>query len=114
MTTKACRQGILYCYENIFWLCCGGNMLNCHGEGDRGIADSFGHDVLTRHLAGDNAWEKIGSSHRRSLCAGMKWLEQCDLFMAEVSGSSFGIGFETGSFFGATSKENNVMSVAEM
>jgi hypothetical protein len=35
----------------------------------------------------------------------MKWLEQCDLFMAEVSGSSFGLGFETGYLLGATAKK---------
>ena len=35
----------------------------------------------------------------------MKWLEQCDLFMAEVSGSSFGLGFETGYLLGATTKK---------
>jgi hypothetical protein len=35
----------------------------------------------------------------------MKWLEQCELFMAEVSGSSFGLGFETGYLLGATAKK---------
>jgi hypothetical protein len=35
----------------------------------------------------------------------MKWLEQCDIFMAEVSGSSFGLGFETGYLLGATEKQ---------
>jgi hypothetical protein len=34
----------------------------------------------------------------------MKWLEQCDLFLAEVSGSSFGLGFEAGYLLGASSK----------
>jgi nucleoside 2-deoxyribosyltransferase len=35
----------------------------------------------------------------------MNWLAQCDLFMAEVSGSSFGLGFETGYMLGATTKK---------
>jgi len=35
----------------------------------------------------------------------MAWLQQCDLFIAEVSGSSFGIGFEAGYVLGATSKK---------
>jgi len=35
----------------------------------------------------------------------MAWLELCDLFIAEVSGSSFGLGFETGYLLGATSKK---------
>ena len=34
----------------------------------------------------------------------MKWLEQCDLFLAEVSGSSFGLGFEAGYMLGGSSK----------
>jgi nucleoside 2-deoxyribosyltransferase len=34
----------------------------------------------------------------------MKWLQQCDLFIAEVSGSSFGLGFETGYLLGTTDK----------
>jgi hypothetical protein len=24
----------------------------------------------------------------------MKWIEQCDIFIADVSGSSFGLGFD--------------------
>jgi NAD(P)-dependent dehydrogenase (short-subunit alcohol dehydrogenase family) len=35
----------------------------------------------------------------------MGWLEQCDLFIAEVSGSSFGLGFETGLLLGSTNKK---------
>jgi hypothetical protein len=40
------------------------------------------HEVLTRHL-----------------------VEQCDMFIAKVSGSSFGLGFETGYLLGATKKK---------
>ena len=35
----------------------------------------------------------------------MNWLAQCDLFVAEVTGSSFGLGFETGYLLGATAKK---------
>jgi len=35
----------------------------------------------------------------------MVWLEQCELLIAEVSGSSFGLGFETGYLLGATSRK---------
>jgi hypothetical protein len=35
----------------------------------------------------------------------MAWLDQCDLFIAEVSGSSFGLGFETGYLLGSTNKK---------
>lgn len=66
----------------------------------------MGHDVLTRHLVDDNAWEKDRLiTPNEVYLRDMKWLEQCDLFMAEVSGSSFGLGFETGYLLGATSKK---------
>jgi 2'-deoxynucleoside 5'-phosphate N-hydrolase len=69
------------------------------------LLERLGHEVLTRHLVEDNAWEadrRISAQdvYRRD----MAWLEQCDLFIAEVSGSSFGLGFETGYLLGATSK----------
>ncbi len=54
------------------------------------------HEVLTRHLVEDNAWEADRRiTPKEVYLRDMKWLEQCDFFMAEVSGSSFGLGFET-------------------
>jgi hypothetical protein len=35
----------------------------------------------------------------------MAWLQQCDLFIAEVSGSSFGLGFETRYLLGRRTRE---------
>ena len=35
----------------------------------------------------------------------MRWLVESDCLMAEVSGSSFGLGFETGYVLGATDKD---------
>jgi nucleoside 2-deoxyribosyltransferase len=69
------------------------------------LLEKLGHKILTRHLVEDNAWEadrRISATevYRRD----MAWLEQCDLFIAEVSGSSFGLGFETGYLLGATDK----------
>ena len=69
------------------------------------LLGDWGHEVLTRHLVEDNAWEadrQISAQdvYRRD----MAWLEQCDLFIAEVSGSSYGLGFETGYLLGATNK----------
>ncbi|HLY63230.1 MAG TPA: nucleoside 2-deoxyribosyltransferase [Terriglobia bacterium] len=69
------------------------------------ILEEMGHEVLTRHLVSDDAWaadRQITPQHvyRRD----MSWLEQCDLFLAEVSGSSFGLGFEAGYLLGATKK----------
>jgi nucleoside 2-deoxyribosyltransferase len=70
------------------------------------LLEEMGHEVLTRHLVEDNAWEadrSIGPQevYRRD----MAWLQECDLFIAEVSGSSFGLGFETGYLLGATGKK---------
>jgi hypothetical protein len=64
------------------------------------------HEVLTRHLVEDNAWEADRRVTPKEIyLRDMKWLDDCDLFMAEVSGSSFGLGFETGYLLGATSKK---------
>jgi nucleoside 2-deoxyribosyltransferase len=65
-----------------------------------------GHEVLTRHLVRDDAWESDRSvTPREVYTRDMKWLEQCDLYIGEVSGSSFGLGFETGYLLGATDKK---------
>ena len=70
------------------------------------LVDEMGHEVLTRHLIEDNAWEADRLiTPKEVYLRDMKWLEQCDLFMAEVSGSSFGLGFETGYLLGATAKK---------
>jgi nucleoside 2-deoxyribosyltransferase len=64
------------------------------------------HEVLTRHLVEENAWEADRQiTPKEVYLRDMKWLEQCDMFIAEVSGSSFGLGFETGYLLGATTKE---------
>ncbi len=66
----------------------------------------MGHEVLTRHLVRDDAWQADRRiTPQEVYLRDMKWLEQCDLFMAEVSGSSFGLGFETGYLLGATDKK---------
>jgi len=66
----------------------------------------MGHEVLTSHLVEENAWEADRSiSPKEVYLRDMKWLEKCDMFIAEVSGSSFGLGFETGYLLGATTKK---------
>lgn len=70
------------------------------------LLEELGHEVLTRHLVSENAWaaDRLISPqevYRRD----MTWLQQCDLFLAEVSGSSFGLGFEAGFLLGATTKK---------
>ncbi len=70
------------------------------------ILEEMRHEVLTRHLVEDNAWEADRSlTPSEVYLRDMKWLEQCDMFIAEVSGSSFGLGFETGYLLGATKKK---------
>jgi 2'-deoxynucleoside 5'-phosphate N-hydrolase len=70
------------------------------------LQEEMGHEVLTRLLVDDNAWaeDRLISPqevYRRDIA----WLQQCDLFLAEVSGSSFGLGFEAGYLLGATAKK---------
>src|SRR5258708_40111165 len=52
----------------------------------------MGHQVLTRHLVRDDAWEADRRiTPQEVYLRDMKWLEQCGLFMAE--GGSFCICF---------------------
>jgi len=70
------------------------------------LLEELGHEVLMRHLVSDNAWEADRSiSPRDVFRRDMAWLDQCELFIAEVSGSSFGLGFETGYPLGSTNKK---------
>lgn len=70
------------------------------------LLEERGHEVLTRHLVSDNAWDADRLiSPQDVFRRDMGWLQQCDLFIAEVSGSSFGLGFETGYLLGATDKK---------
>jgi 2'-deoxynucleoside 5'-phosphate N-hydrolase len=70
------------------------------------LLEELGHDVLTRHFVREDAWQADRSiSPQEVYRRDMAWLQQCDLFVAEVSGSSFGLGFETGYLLGATDKK---------
>ena len=65
--------------------------------------EDAGHEVLTRHLVRDDA----GALDRAlAPCAvyerDMRWLEECDVFIGEVSGSSFGLGYEAGLVLGGS------------
>src|SRR5215469_13458003 len=71
-----------------------------------GVLQSMGHEVLTSHLMREDAWDADRRVAPQEIFArDMAWLAQCDLFVAEVSGSSFGLGFETGYLLGATQKK---------
>jgi 2'-deoxynucleoside 5'-phosphate N-hydrolase len=70
------------------------------------VLQSIGHEVLTSHLLQDDVWELDRRVPPQEIFArDMKWLAQCDAFIAEVSGSSFGLGFETGYLLGGTPKK---------
>ncbi len=70
------------------------------------LLEDTGHEVLTRHLVSDNAWQLDRLiSPQQVYERDMRWLKQCDVLVAEVSGSSFGPGFETGYLLGATAKK---------
>jgi 2'-deoxynucleoside 5'-phosphate N-hydrolase len=70
------------------------------------LLEAMGHEVLTRHLMSDNAWaEDRLNSPQEVYRRDMAWLQQCDLFLAEGSGSSFGLGFQAGYLLGATAKK---------
>lgn len=79
------------------------------------LLEEQGHEVLTRHLVDDDAREadrRIGA--RGVYGRDLAWLEQCDIFIAEVSGSSFGLGFEAGYLLGATEKPVVLLYRAEV
>jgi hypothetical protein len=70
------------------------------------VLQSMGHEVLTSHLLREDAWEMDRTLPPQEVFArDMRWLGQCDIFLAEVSGSSFGLGFETGYLLAATPKK---------
>jgi len=75
------------------------------------VLQSLGHEVLTSHLVSDDAWRADRSVAPQKIFArDMNWLAECDLFVAEVTGSSFGLGFETGYLLGATTKKTSFSS----
>jgi len=85
--------------------------LACTVRGDRrGVAagrvicerlQRHGHEVLTTHLLADDVNEaesRLSEEHvyRRDV----EWLTNCDMLVAEASGSSYGVGFEVGYVLG--------------
>ncbi len=61
------------------------------------LLEGMGHAVLTRHLVEENAWEADRRITAQQVYErDMAWLAAADIIIAEVSGSSFGLGFEAG------------------
>lgn len=85
--------------------------LACTVRGDRGalavvrkIAETLGaagHEILTSHLLADDVDRAERSLSSQAVFArDLQWLDSCDLLVAEASGSSYGVGFETGYILG--------------
>ena len=69
------------------------------------LLEEMGHEVLTRHLVRDDAAQLDRAITPQMVFErDMNWLRQCDIFIGEVSGSSFGIGFEAGYLLGGSAR----------
>lgn len=70
------------------------------------LLESMGHEVLTRHLVSDDAARMDRAiSPQAVFTRDMDWLRECEIFIAEVSGSSFGLGYEAGYVLGSSDKK---------
>ena len=66
------------------------------------LLHELGHEVLTEHLFEDDAFESDSRlSAEEIFDRDVAWLCSADAVIVEASGSSFGIGFETGFALGA-------------
>jgi 2'-deoxynucleoside 5'-phosphate N-hydrolase len=62
---------------------------------------AHGHDVLTTHLlAADVDRTESALTEEQVYRRDLEWLSQCDVLVAEASGSSYGVGFEVGYVIG--------------
>jgi nucleoside 2-deoxyribosyltransferase len=70
------------------------------------LLESMGHEVLTRHLVSDDAARMDRAIAPQAVFErDMGWLRECEIFIAEVSGSSFGLGYEAGYVLGSSDKK---------
>jgi nucleoside 2-deoxyribosyltransferase len=70
------------------------------------LLEGMGHEVLTRHLVSDTAAQMDRTITPQAVYErDMNWLCQSDIFVAEVSGSSFGLGYEAGYVLGSSDKK---------
>lgn len=60
-----------------------------------------GHEVLTSHLLEDDVDAAESSVSSQAVFErDLRWLDSCDLLVAEASGASYGVGFEVGYILG--------------
>jgi hypothetical protein len=77
--------------------------------------EARGHEVLTRHLVREDAREQDRRlSPQQVFERDMSWLEAADVVIAEVSGSSFGLGFEAGYVLGSSARKVILLYRVEM
>ncbi len=63
--------------------------------------EAAGHELLTAHLLQDDVDAAESSASNEAVFErDLRWLESCDLLVAEASGSSYGVGFEVGYILG--------------
>jgi nucleoside 2-deoxyribosyltransferase len=61
----------------------------------------LGHEVLTTHLLAEDAESAEAQlTEQQVYRRDIDWLSQCDVLVAEASGSSYGVGFEVGYLIG--------------
>jgi 2'-deoxynucleoside 5'-phosphate N-hydrolase len=81
--------------------------LACTVRGDRAGLDAaraaasrlraLGHEVLTSHLLDDHVEQAESALTEAEVFErDLRWLDTCDLLVAEASGSTYGVGFEVG------------------
>lgn len=67
--------------------------------------DALGHEVLTAHLLLDDVERTEAMlSEREVFERDLRWLDACDVLVAEASGSSYGVGFEVGYVIGRANR----------
>ena len=54
-----------------------------------------GHDVMTEIFLRDGAEDNGDMTDQQVFERDIRWLDECDVLVSEISGSSFGIGYET-------------------
>jgi 2'-deoxynucleoside 5'-phosphate N-hydrolase len=63
--------------------------------------EAAGHTILTKHLLDDDVDGAESTLTERTVYErDIRWLEACDVLVADASGSSFGVGFEVGYVLG--------------
>ncbi len=89
--------------------------LACTVRGDRSAVAALrtlverleggGHTILTKHLLDDGVDAAESALTERAVYdRDIAWLENCDVLVADASGSSYGVGFEVGYVLGRSDR----------